>query len=132
MPDKVLIDTSIWVEFFRKKDSAVSTRLREYTKLDQVCYSGPILVELYQGAKTRRETEIMDELFGTIHYVDITRNHYHHAGLVSQKAAREGKVFSTIDVILAVLAYDEGLSLFSLDHHFQDISKYCPVSLITP
>ncbi|MGZ3592139.1 MAG: hypothetical protein ACXU99_15920, partial [Thermodesulfobacteriota bacterium] len=62
--------------------------------------------------------------------VDITRNHYHHAGLVSQKAAREGKVFSTIDVILAVLAHDEGLSLFSLDHHFQDISRYCPLSLI--
>jgi len=132
MPDKVLIDTSIWVEFFRKGNSAVSTKLREYMKLNQVCYTGPIFVELYQGAKTHREIEVLDELFNTIHYVDITRNHYHHAGLVSQKAAREGKVFSTIDMILAVLAHDEGLSLFSLDHHFQDISQYCPVSLITP
>jgi hypothetical protein len=35
-------------------------------------------------------------------------------------------------VILAVLAHDEGLSLFSLDHHFRDIFRYCPVSLITP
>ena len=132
MPDKVLIDTSIWVEFFRKRNSTVSARLRVYMKLNQVCYTGPIFVELYQGAKTHRETEILDDLFNTIHYVDITRSHYHHAGLVSQKAAREGKVFSTIDVILAVLAYDESLSLFSLDHHFQDISKYCPVSLIAP
>jgi predicted nucleic acid-binding protein len=101
-------------------------------KLNQVCYTGPIFVELYQGAKTHRETEILDELFNTIHYVDITRSHYHHAGVVSQKAAREGKVFSTIDLILAVLAHDESLSLFSLDHHFQDISRYCPISLITP
>ncbi|MGZ3605234.1 MAG: PIN domain-containing protein, partial [Thermodesulfobacteriota bacterium] len=106
MPDKVLVDTSVWVEFFRKRNSTVSTKLREYLKLNQVCYTGPIFVELYQGAKTHREIEVLDQLFDAINYVDITRNHYHHAGLVSQKAAREGKVFSTIDVILAVLAHD--------------------------
>ena len=132
MTDKVLIDTSIWVDFFRKRNSAVSTKLREYLKLNQVCYTGPIFVELYQGAKTQREIEILNELFDTIHYVDISREHYHHAGIISQKAAREGKIFSTIDVILAVLAHGEGLSLFSLDRHFQDISRYCPLTLITP
>ncbi|MBM4322518.1 MAG: PIN domain-containing protein [Deltaproteobacteria bacterium] len=130
MPDKVLIDTSIWVEFFRKKDSAISKKLQEYLKLNQVYYSGPIFVELYQGAKTQRDIEVFNQLFDTIHYVDITRKHYHHAGMVSQKAAREGKIFSTIDVILAVLAHDEGLSLFSLDRHFQDICHYCPLNLI--
>jgi hypothetical protein len=130
MPDKVLIDTSIWVDFFRKKDSSISIKLQEYLKLNQVFYAGPILVELYQGAKTQREIEVLNQLFDTIHYVDITRKHYHHAGLVSQKAAREEKVFSTIDVILAVLAHDEGLSLFSLDHHFQDISRYCQLNLL--
>ncbi len=132
MPDKILIDTSIWVEFFRKKNSAVSAKLREYLKLNQACYAGPVYVELYQGAKSQRETEIVSELFDTINYVDITREHYHHAGLISQKAAREGKIFSTVDMILAVLAHDEGLSLFSLDHHFREISRYCPLSLIAP
>ncbi len=130
MPDKVLIDTSVWVDFFRKKESPVSARVREYLKLNQVCSAGPILVELYQGAKTQREIEILDQLFDTISYVDLTRENYHHAGRVSQKAAREGKVFSTIDVILAVLAHDADLPLFSLDRHFQDISRYCALSLI--
>ena len=131
MPDKVLIDTSVWVDFFRKKESAVSVKVREYLKLNQVCYAGPILVELYQGAKTQREIEILDQLFDAISYVDITRDHYHHAGMISQKAAREGKVFSAIDVILAVLAHDGGLSLLTLDRHFRDISRYCALSLIT-
>src|SRR5512143_3717495 len=93
MADKVLIDTSVWVDFFRKKESLVSARVREYLKLNQVCYAGPILVELYQGAKTRREIEILDQLFDTISYVDITRDHYHHAGMISQEAARGGKIF---------------------------------------
>jgi predicted nucleic acid-binding protein len=130
-PDKVLIDTSVWIDFFRRKESPVSPKVREYLKLNQVCYAGPIVVELYQGAKTQREIEILDQLFDTISYIDITRDHYHHAGMISQEAARKGEIFSTIDVILAILAHDGGLSLFSLDRHFHDISRYCAISLIT-
>jgi predicted nucleic acid-binding protein len=132
MQDKVLIDTSVWIEFFRKKESSISSRLKEYLKLNQACYTGPIAVEVYQGAKTPKEIQIIDQLLQTIHYVEITRMHYHHAGLISQKAAREGKVFSTIDMILASVAHDEQLLLFSLDTHSQEISQYCKLSLIIP
>ena len=132
MQDKVLIDTSVWIEFFRKKESSISSRLKEYLKLNQACYTGPIAVEVYQGAKTPKEIQIIDQLLQTIHYVEITRMHYHHAGLISQKAAREGKVFSTIDMILASVAHDEQLLLFSLDTHFQEISRYCKLSLVVP
>lgn len=132
MPDKILIDTSAWIEFFRKKDSPISSRLKEYLKLNQACYAGPIAVELYQGAKTRREVELIDQLLETIHYVDITGSHHHHAGEIGRRAARSGKIFSTVDLILAVLAHDEKLRLLSLDTHFKDISHFCPLSLEAP
>ena len=130
MPDKVLIDTSVWIEFFRKRESPVSLNIREWLKLNQVYTTGPIVVELYQGAKTNKEIRIINQLLDTIHYVDITREHYHHAGLTSQKAARDGKIFSTIDMIIAAVAHDENLSLFSLDHHFLEISHYIDISLV--
>jgi tRNA(fMet)-specific endonuclease VapC len=132
MPDKILVDTSAWIEFFRKKESSISSRLREYLKLNQACYTGPIAVELYQGAKTMKEVEVIDELLQTIHYVDIVRSHYDHAGLISHKAARSGKIFSVVDLILAVVAHDEQLKLLSLDAHFKEISHFCPLSLETP
>ena len=132
MPVKILVDTSAWIEFFRRKESPVSIRLREYLKLNQVCYAGPIAVELYQGAKTRKELEVLHQLLQTIHYVEITRSHYHHAGEISHKAARSGKIFSTVDLILAVVAHDEELKLLSLDTHFKEISQFCPLSLEIP
>jgi len=130
MPDKFLIDTSVWIEFFRKRGSSVSLKIREWLKLNQVFYTGPIIVELYQGAKTTKEIHIIKQLFETINYVDITSAHYHHAGLTSQKAARDGKIFSTIDMVIATVAHDENLSLFSLDHHFQEIAHYIDISLV--
>ena len=130
MSGKVLIDTSVWIEFFRKKDSSVSRMLREFLKMGQACYAGPIAVELYQGAKAQQEILVLEQLFQTISYVEITREHYHCAGLISQRAARKGRTFSTVDIVLATVARNEGLSLFSLDSHFKDIAKYCDFHLI--
>lgn len=132
MPDKVLVDTSVWIEFFRKRESSISLRLREYVKLNQTCYTGPIAVELYQGAKTERETHVIDRLLETIDYVEINREHYFLAGRTSQMAARRGKIFSTIDMIIAVLAHAENLLLFSLDHHFQEIVQFLPGFRVEP
>jgi len=132
MLDKILVDTSVWIEFFRRKESSISLRLREYLKLNQTYYTGPIAVELYQGAKTSKEVEVIRQLLQTIHYVEITRSHYHHAGQISHQAARSGKIFSVVDLILAVVAYDEQLKLFSLDTHFKEISQFCPLTLETP
>jgi predicted nucleic acid-binding protein len=132
MLDKILVDTSVWIEFFSRKESSISLRLREHLKLNQTYYTGPIAVELYQGAKTSKEVEVIRQLLQTIHYVEITRSHYHHAGQISHQAARTGKIFSVVDLILAVVAYDEQLKLFSLDTHFKEISQFCPLTLETP
>jgi len=130
MPDKVLIDTSVWIEFFRKRHSDVSSKLKEYLRLNLACYTGPIAVELYQGAKTEKEIEVIEQLLETIDYVEISRKHYLVAGCISQKAARKGKHFSTIDMIIAVVAHEENLLLFSLDSHFQEIAQYLDLSLV--
>jgi len=129
MPDKILVDTSVWIEFFRKERSAVSQKIRGYLELNQVCYTGPVAIELYQGAKTRKECEVIDHLLQAIDYIEIARKHYHHAGRISHDAARSGQIFSIVDLILAVVAHDEQLRLFSLDSHFKDISRFCPLSL---
>jgi hypothetical protein len=131
MLDKILIDTSVWVDFFRKKDSGVSLKIKEYLRLNRVCYVGFIAVELYLGAKTEKEIHVIDQLLEAVEYVEVDRKHYFHAGEISQKAARKGKTFSTIDMIIATVAHDENLTLFSLDHHFQEIAQYLDLSLVS-
>ena len=129
MVDKVLVDTSVWIDFFRTKNSPASLKLRQYLERNQTCYTGPIAVELYQGAKTPTETGVIDHLLQTIPYVEITRVHYHHAGQISHAAVRQGRIFSVVDLILAVVAHDEQLQLLTLDGHFKEISRFCPLML---
>ena len=129
MLDRVLVDTSVWIQFFRRKDSSISSRLRHYLELNQVCCTGPVVIELYQGAKTVGEIDIINQLLETVHYIDITRTHYNHAAKISYEAARKGQVFSVVDLILAIVAHDEQLKLFTLDTHFKEISRFCPLML---
>lgn len=129
MLDRVLVDTSVWIQFFRKKDSPISSRLRHYLELNQVCCTGPVVIELYQGAKAVGEIDIINQLLETVHYIEITRTHYHRAAKISFEAARKGQVFSVVDLILAVVAHDEQLKLFTLDTHFKEISRFCPLML---
>ena len=56
--DKILIDTSAWIEFFKKKEpwySAVSGLMDD----KRVCCAGIILAELIQGAKSEKEMEVL-------------------------------------------------------------------------
>ena len=129
MPVSVLVDTSVWIEFFRKKDSSISSKLREYLELNLAWYTGPVAIELYQGAKTAKEVEVINQLLLTIHYVEVKRIHWHHAGEISYAAARKGQIFSVVDLILATMAHDEKLRLFTLDTHFREISRFCPLLL---
>ena len=130
MDDRVLVDTSVWIEYFRRKGSPVASLLRDIVKQNRACYAGPVAVELIQGAKTEKEVEVINRLLDMITYVDATRSHFHHAGDLSRTAAREGKIFSTVDMLLAAIAHDEGLILFSLDRHFGEISQYCSLQLV--
>ena len=51
------------------------------------------------------------------------------AGEISYGAARKGQIFSVVDLIVAAIAHDEQLRLFTLDAHIEEISKFCPLLL---
>ena len=51
--DRILVDTSAWIEFFRKKDPYYKVIL-ELIDTSKVCCLGIILAELLQGQSPKR------------------------------------------------------------------------------
>ena len=58
--DKILVDTSAWIEFFRKKDPYYKVIL-ELIDNGKVCCLGIVLAELLQGAKSQKELDVLKE-----------------------------------------------------------------------
>jgi len=130
MVDKVLVDTSAWIDFFRKKEperhELVATLLRE----GRATGTGIVALELLRGAKTSKELTLVSELFETIEMVYQTPSTYSAAGKIGYDMARNGYTLSTVDLLIAQLAMENDMSLLTLDQHFAIIAEHFPLKLV--
>ena len=55
MSAKVLVDTSVWIAFFRGKDTHLIERIAALLKSQNAVYTGIIALELLNGAKGQKE-----------------------------------------------------------------------------
>jgi len=132
MSDNVLIDTSIWIEFFNVAEGKVFQEVTRLLREDRAVYSGIIALELIRGAKTARELSTLEDLFHSIARVDEQRSSYGQAGHLGYKLARKGLTMGTVDLLIAQVAMDHQLALYTQDHHFRSIAKHSTLKLHHP
>ena len=127
--DDVLVDTSVWIEFFRKKEPY----FRKVSKMidnDSIWCSGLILAELLQGAKGIKEYNTIKEFLHIFNFIDESPFLWEKAGKLSFELRNRGKAVGLADCYIAVSALENGLSLFSTDKHFSVIQKTASLKLI--
>ena len=117
---KVIVDTCIWIEFFRTK-SEISNRLRDLIANNLVVGTGIILAELLQGTKTSKEQDIVINIFDAFEYIEITKKLWIESGNLASELRSNGKAIPLSDIMLACCAREHQLHIFTIDKHFQDI-----------
>ncbi len=130
MNDKVLVDTSAWIDFFRKKDPTRHGFVASLLRQGYAAATGIICLELLRGAKTSKELTFLTDLFETIEMVNTSHATYIDAGKMGYELARNGYTLGVVDLMIAQLAIENGLALFTLDEHFTIIARSFPVKLI--
>ena len=63
--EKVPIDTSVWIEYFQKSDSGLSSRIDDVLSVAEVYVPGVVLAELVQGARSEREIAAIKDMTET-------------------------------------------------------------------
>lgn len=120
--DKVLVDTSAWIEFFRKKEPYYSIILR-LTDNDTICCTGIILAELLQGSKSEKELNTIKEFLYVFDFLPETLELWEEAGELSYNLQRKGKTLGLSDCYIAIVAKANILKLLTLDRHFSVLEK---------
>ena len=127
--DKVLIDTSAWIDFFRKKEPIYDTVLGIIDTC-HVCCAGIIIAELIQGAKSLREVEIIKEFIHVFDFLKETPAIWESAGKLSFLLRSKGKPVGLADCYIASLAKSHDAALLTLDSHFQTIKSHEKINLV--
>lgn len=121
MKDKVLVDTSIWIEFFNRPESKSGLRLDKLIRQGKVCSTGIVLTELLQGAKIEKEFNAILESFVVLPFLNTTIDTWIMAGKISFSLRRKGITIPTTDLIIASLAIENDCPVFTSDPHFKKI-----------
>jgi hypothetical protein len=122
----ILVDTSIWIDFFRGVDSPHRKKLHELIKEEaDICLCNVILTEILQGIKSDKEFAAIKEylLCYPIYSLRNVNSYVEAAGLYRRCRQKGYLLHKTIDVLIAMVAIENELLLFHKDKDFDKIAK---------
>ena len=121
MKDNVIVDTSIWIEYFNKPKSNAGKSLENLLKKERVFIAGIILTELLQGAKIKKEFESILESMVALPFLETTINTWIQSGRISFALRKKGITIPITDLVIASLSLENNCKIFTLDLHFNKI-----------
>ena len=121
MKGNVLVDTSIWIEYFNKPDSNTGKSLENLLKKGRVFITGIILTELLQGAKIKKEFESILESMLALPFLETTLSTWIQSGRISFVLRKKGITIPITDLVIASLSIENNCKIFTLDLHFNKI-----------
>lgn len=124
----VLVDTSVWIEFFRTKEpqfSAVSRLIND----GAISVVPLIVAELIQGARNRKEIGELKELLDMFPVLEESPDSWIQAGELALQLKEKGVHPGLADCFITVLCTRHSVRLFTLDKHFQQIRRTTSLSI---
>jgi predicted nucleic acid-binding protein len=115
-----LVDTSVWIDFFRGIPP-IKIALEKLITKDEIFTVGPILYELLQGVRLPEERKQVKEALLSTNYLEITSNDWEEAALLSSTLRAQGITLPMTDILIGHLARAKNLEVLSFDPHFDQI-----------
>jgi predicted nucleic acid-binding protein len=121
MNTKIIADTSVWIEFFRKEASPVSETLKQLLRSGRVALTGMVLAEIVQGIRSPREARLVKGHLESLPFAEVSKNVWFQAGEMSAALRKKGLTIPLSDILIASAAEHEGYEVFTIDPHFEKI-----------
>ncbi len=126
----VLVDTSIWIDFFQNNDSSHAITLEGLIKNNnRAIICGVILQEALQGTRDHTSYELTKEKLSRLPFLDTNKETYIYASSLYRTLRRKGVTIPSIDTTIAAIAVLNRIPLFTKDEHFKTITRYSELKL---
>jgi len=117
----ILVDSSVWIEYFRGRKEAAA--LDELIDKNQLCINNLILSELIPFLRMKKENTLIKILM-TIRNTAIKINWEEIIDFQEINLRNGVNKIGIADLIIAQNVRDNNLRLYSLDKHFELMSRY--------
>lgn len=122
-----LIDSSLWIEYFRPKGSnAIKRRVREILQQEDAVICGIVVVEVLRGARNEDEYSVLLESLSSLPQMPFDIEVFERAAEWGFLLDRKGKTASTTDLLIGAAAYGKAAVLHN-DTDFEVIAAEIPL-----
>lgn len=120
---RVLIDTSIVIEYLRSQNRKVSTFVKLF-KDKKLCMSTISIFELYNGATTESKKQDIETLCEEIEIIDFDRNIAKTSSIIYRDLRSKNKLIEFRDILISATALQYDLPVATLNiKHFERIEN---------
>ncbi len=129
--DSVLVDTSVWIHYFRGNEPFCSA-VGHLLDADRICTTGIIVGELLQGAKSEKERRTLRSLPSVFPVIGENITLWIDAGDLSARLRAQGLTIGLADCFIAVAALKHELPVYTEDRHFAQLQQQTGLTLYVP
>jgi hypothetical protein len=127
----ILVDTSVWVDYFRDMICPETSRLEQAIREAEVSTCGMVVTEVLQGlGDTRWRARLQQELTLTIFLPMSFACHVLAAELYVAARARGRTVRNTADCVIAACAIWHEIPLLQRDRDFETLAEVTALRLV--
>ncbi len=130
---RILVDSSIWIEFFRRPDAPASVVLDHLLAHRLVCTTGLVKAKVVPGAQSPRDLRTLRRLFDALPLAPEREGFWTHLIRFRHRLHAKGVLEIGIpDLIVATVAIQNRKLVFTADEDFARMVPHIPVRLFTP
>lgn len=126
----VLVDTSVWIDFFQSPDAPTATTLSTLIKdHNRVALCGIVLQEILQGIRSKKSYELVRERLLKFPFVPTNRDTWLLAAALNRELRAKGGTLPSVDVTIAAIAIQNDMALFTRDVLFDTVAVHSGLKL---
>ncbi len=117
----LLVDSSVWIAGADAKNEECLLLKRMVQRGDLLYIATPIQVEVCQGARSEFEFRRLWDAFLGFNFLEISRKHWELCAWNYYRCWKKGITPTTIDCLIATLAAEYRIELWSIDKVFKSL-----------
>ena len=128
---EVLVDTTVWIDFFGGLPHKHVVALRELIENDEnLCVCGVILTEVLQGIRSDADYRKTRDYFDSLVFLPMRQVTFLRAADLYRSLRKKGvTIRKPIDCLIAAVAIEYELPLLHNDRDFDQISKFSKLEI---
>ena len=130
----VLIDTTVWVDFFSDRSQPHVAALQRMIEDDEdLCICGVILTEVLQGVRSDADFRKTKDYFESLIVIPMRQVTFERSASLYRSLRKRGvTIRKPIDCMIAAVAIEHALPLLHNDRDFGQIAKHSKLKVMDP